>query len=503
MTPAIPVATSSHGPWLAPTTLLLLAILLLGFRLGAEPVGRSSERRCHEVARAMVESGDYLVPMLNGEPRLQKPPLYYWLASLGAHAHGGASLLTTRLPSALAALGLLALVIGFTTRLRDRSTGLLAGALLLISFQFSTSGRRGDAEMWLALSSFAAIVAFDRHAETGSRRALVAFGACLAVAFLAKATAAFATVVAPVAVLLALRDARGRASIAGAVAAIAAASIVGFAWYGWVLARVPGAWNDLLGDLFLPFGVRAESNGDAEHFEPPWYFARQFFSIAFPTCLLLPVVAHRLRATRGHSNQPPLRRFLLTASVQFVVFSALPQKQKHYLLPLLPLYVVLTVDALRSASFSPLVAAWIRRSIAYSGAATILAAGIIVAGTATFDPSNLLQSVPLLGTAAILGFWLVRRAEVASFRANVAAFAVMIALILADHHGRFEPWRNRLDDAADSGGALPDEQRLRDAAARHPLLARIFDVDDAIEDADEVRRDDRSAHEPARTGEHP
>jgi hypothetical protein len=60
------VTTSSRRPMLAAFALILITTVLLGFRLGAGPFERSSERRCHEVAREMVESGDYLVPRFDG-----------------------------------------------------------------------------------------------------------------------------------------------------------------------------------------------------------------------------------------------------------------------------------------------------------------------------------------------------------------------------------------------------------------------------------------------------
>ena len=43
----------------------------VGFRLASDPVGRTSEQRCIEVVRRMVESGDFLVPRLAEGVRLR------------------------------------------------------------------------------------------------------------------------------------------------------------------------------------------------------------------------------------------------------------------------------------------------------------------------------------------------------------------------------------------------------------------------------------------------
>src|SRR5262245_1432802 len=60
------------------------AVLLypcLAFRL-LEP----DEGRYAEIAREMVERGEWVVPVLQGEPYLDKPPLFYWLVALSYQA---------------------------------------------------------------------------------------------------------------------------------------------------------------------------------------------------------------------------------------------------------------------------------------------------------------------------------------------------------------------------------------------------------------------------------
>ena len=65
---------------------LFLPALLVG--LGERPVYRIQEVRIAETAREMVESGDWGVPRNNGELRLQKPPLPYWLTAISYRIAG-------------------------------------------------------------------------------------------------------------------------------------------------------------------------------------------------------------------------------------------------------------------------------------------------------------------------------------------------------------------------------------------------------------------------------
>ncbi|HSD32249.1 MAG TPA: hypothetical protein VLB49_10090, partial [Gemmatimonadales bacterium] len=57
-------------PWLL---LLVAAALALGWDLGGHRLLDPDEGRNAEVAREMAESGDYVVPHLDGLPYLDKP----------------------------------------------------------------------------------------------------------------------------------------------------------------------------------------------------------------------------------------------------------------------------------------------------------------------------------------------------------------------------------------------------------------------------------------------
>src|SRR5215475_4219677 len=165
--------SSSRGGALA--ALLLLGAL--GFALFANleipATGRISEQRCLHVVRTMLKTGDFLVPQLQGKPRLQKPPLFYWAgAAVTAWTGDVTGPWGVRAVSASAALGLAALVFLWGRALAGPGLGLLAAGLLAAMLQFLSSGRRGDAEMLLALTATAALFSFDRLDAT-RRRALL------------------------------------------------------------------------------------------------------------------------------------------------------------------------------------------------------------------------------------------------------------------------------------------------------------------------------------------
>src|SRR4051812_21387330 len=66
---------------------LCLAVYLPGFF--AIPVVDRDEARFAQASRQMLESGDYVVPRVQGTPRLNKPPLIYWLQATAARVLTG------------------------------------------------------------------------------------------------------------------------------------------------------------------------------------------------------------------------------------------------------------------------------------------------------------------------------------------------------------------------------------------------------------------------------
>src|SRR5712691_3254497 len=103
--PARMPGSVAGGRWPGAPILLALTAALLLFRLGAVPLLGPDEPRYARVAVEMHRSGDLVTPTLQGRPWLEKPALYYWLAS-AAYAVFGETELAARLPAAAAGLAL-------------------------------------------------------------------------------------------------------------------------------------------------------------------------------------------------------------------------------------------------------------------------------------------------------------------------------------------------------------------------------------------------------------
>ena len=157
--------------------LLGAAALLLLWNLGARDLWAPDEPRYGQVAeelRSLRHGPEGLVLLhLNGEAYTQKPPLYYWLAALAGSAQGRVSEGAARLPSALAGLATIALVLRFGSALFGRAAGTCAAGLLLTVYPFAQLARRAQLDVVLTLFETTALFAFwnlDRGAG-GTRRA--------------------------------------------------------------------------------------------------------------------------------------------------------------------------------------------------------------------------------------------------------------------------------------------------------------------------------------------
>jgi 4-amino-4-deoxy-L-arabinose transferase-like glycosyltransferase len=115
-----------------------------------------------ETAREMQERGDWLIPYFNGELRLNKPPLNYWLTGAIAWLAGGMPIQDwhARAVSALAAVGLVLCTLALGRCLyRDTRVAELAALLLISSVGYFTFSHDARPDMLYALGCAAGYTA--------------------------------------------------------------------------------------------------------------------------------------------------------------------------------------------------------------------------------------------------------------------------------------------------------------------------------------------------------
>jgi 4-amino-4-deoxy-L-arabinose transferase-like glycosyltransferase len=127
--PALPPPPTRHALFVI---LIALAALLHVATIGSGDLYSQTEGQYAGAAREMVETHQWLLPTNDGAPRLQKPPLLYWLIIVSFKLFG-VNAAAARLPVALAVVVSAALIFLIGERLTDYWRGFIAG-LIYLSF---------------------------------------------------------------------------------------------------------------------------------------------------------------------------------------------------------------------------------------------------------------------------------------------------------------------------------------------------------------------------------
>lgn len=328
--------------YLAAIAVLALAVLL--WQLGTLPLLSENEGRRASVIQGMYAGDGLLVPRLNGEVYIDKPPLHYWLGWTVAHLRGAADEWAVRLPCALAGLALLA---GLYAALKRQAPGSpwvapFAVLALLCNVSFSMFGRRAEIDMLFAALASGAWLVASHHLLVDQRRCWLDLAyALLGLALLTKGPVALLFFPAPLIAHYFFSRDRAALTALGHWRGWALALLIALPWYAAVTARLgwsvwaPVAATDLAGKAY----------GMA--FDPPWDYLLWLLGDFAPFSLLLLVTPRTSwRAWRATAAG---RLHLVGLLLPLLALSLLANKHAKYLLPAYPVAAVLI--GLRLANF--------------------------------------------------------------------------------------------------------------------------------------------------------
>jgi len=150
--------------------LLLLVVLASGgvllWGLGAGRLVDWDEGFYAEVAREILETGDWITLRWNDQKFFDQPPLLMWLTALTFQLNG-VSEFSARLPSALAGVGVVLLTFLIARRVGDPATGVVAAVVLLTSRHFVVQARQGMIDVlltfWICLAVYAYLLVQEGH----------------------------------------------------------------------------------------------------------------------------------------------------------------------------------------------------------------------------------------------------------------------------------------------------------------------------------------------------
>ncbi len=405
-----------------PARVALVALLACAWlaMLGVRALVSADEGRYATLSLGMLQSGDWIVPRLDGLLYFEKPPLQYWA---GAAAMGvfGVNEFAARLWPGLSGLACVALLAFTARRLHGPETGwyaLLAGgstAWIVVNSQFLSL----DAGLTAALTLALCAVLLAEHAgdARSRRRWMLLAWLGMALAVLSKGLIG---VVIPAAALLVRaaweRDARfwrERQWVRGLLVLL----LVAAPWFVVVSWREPAfARFFFIHEHFERFLTPVARREGAW-----WYFVPVLVAGLLPWTAALP----RLLRARDHAE----RLMLAWAGFVFVFFSVSNSKLPSYILPMFPALVLLLAPRLREADVRTL-ARWLALAALAWGAvlvASAFASRLVAAQTPPGVVAALARGFALAAAVFLVG------AAVAAIALRKGARGAAIAAIAVAH----------------------------------------------------------------------
>ncbi len=315
--------------------LLLVVPAVLLYPCLAFPLFEPDEGRYAEIPREMLQRGDWVVPYLQAEPYLDKPPLFYWLVMLSYRAFGPHDW-AARLVPALAVHGCVLLTYLLGRRSLGGRAALWGAGLLAVAPAFAGMGRLllldGLLTFWTTLALLALF-----EALRGERLRwgwwLLSAAAC-GLGVLTKGPVALLLLAVPAWAHRRLTGSPWRLSRRARAAFLAVVLAVALPWFVAVCVRLPEfagyfLWHHNVVRFLNPF----------DHIQPVWFYAPVLlFGLLPATLLLLPFLRFLGSGDEALARRrPPALGYLLLAGGWCVLFfSASGSKLPTYVLPAFP-----------------------------------------------------------------------------------------------------------------------------------------------------------------------
>ena len=390
--------------------LLLLLLVLYLPALGNSSSGTHPDEAWHLGTSAEMHAKDaWLTPTLDDAPNWFKPPLFYWSERV-AYTVLGTNLFAARLPSVLAWMAVVLLVLALGRRMYGEEAGMVAAVLTATAFGWVKYARLAMMDAPMALGLALAAYGTWRACEEDDPPWLLLVGVGAAMDFLIKGPVGAVLVLLLSGGFLVVRDRRLLLSRWTAGAFLLGAAI-GLPWYVASFA--------VHGRAFYDFFVVSQN---VDRFMHPWTLRGEatlllgFLVFSLPWTFLLLGSLRSLRAWR----EPDVLLPLAWMAAVLVTFTVPSLKWPHYGLTAIPAAMLLVARAPPPR--------WARMVTAVAIALLAVAALLVLRWPLPWVPLFALVGTALaFGASSVLAF----RGRIASSAAATGvAFALVVGLVV-------------------------------------------------------------------------
>lgn len=329
-------------PWVQIIVLLVFCSLLFILGVGRWDLWNPDEPRYAQVAKEMVERGDWILMHVNGNTYVDKPPLFFWLIALSSSLWQGFTSFSARFPSGLFSTLTVLLTFFLGKKLYGSRTGFLSALILATSFEFAYLSTRANIDATLTFFTTTSIFFFlhwyqnskgEGDEEKGKRSlSIYGFYIGMALATLAKGPVGFILpLLVSLVYLLVQKDWKAMKRMRF-MTGMALFLMVVLSWY---LPAVLKGGQDFLNQTLLHQTVERFAKGTS-HIRPVYYFLSNFPVDFLPWFLFLPGAIVYGLSKRKEEISKDFLFLLVWFFAIFLFFSFSRGKRAIYLLPLYP-----------------------------------------------------------------------------------------------------------------------------------------------------------------------
>ena len=374
--------------------------MMLFWRLGAESLNDWDEAIYAQVAKEIVNSGDWLTLHWGYEPWFHKPPLFMWVTATFFKLFE-VNEFWARSPSALSGLGLVGVTYLIARKLYKKReqgqaahwTGLLSIGVLLTNYTFVHFSRFGTTDIALTLFSYLAIYAYLCVCEE-QRWAWCGVWSAIAAAVMIKGVAGLAIAIALCITLLLTNRWRQAICCIPFWLGLGIAGLIVLPWHVAMFTIHGQAFVD----QYLLYHVVERSTGTGLEGNEggPFFYVASLGEHFFPWVYLLPLAMFQQMRNLWRRGESIGAILLVLVAIVFGGFSLVSTKLHWYIIPMYPAMAIWVGTLLYQALTCKDKLVWL--GLLFSGTAVMA----LFPAEIVFLPDALRQSLVVVGVVALM-----------------------------------------------------------------------------------------------------
>ncbi len=438
--------------------LFIYAVLSI-YTIGFAPIFESTEARYAEIAREMIESGNYIEPHFNGIKHFHKPPITYWMIAGGLKLFG-INNFGARFFGIVASI----FVIIYTVKLakffvkddEKHFPAYILGSSILFLMVSKIAATDIYLTLWTVIAQY---YYFKQIYHTKSTKNAILLGIFLGLGFLTKGPIIFIFTLLPF-LISKIFDIHFRKvfSIKDIFLSIISFFIIALPWYAIVISKNP----ELL-QYFLKVQTLERVTTNRFNREKPFYFflGTIFFSTLPYSILII------LKIKQLFLNYKRYLILIVYIIVPFIVFSLAKSKLHSYLAPLTPILSIFVFKFYKeyfSSVFNRIVQFLLS-----------LFPAILIIGTLFYEKIRFNPTIILLSLIAILFIFLShQKNDSFNFSYNIALIILVIFNIFYYSSSLLQDKLMGFENMVKTANKLDPERKLESVCYKRDLPSVSF-----------------------------